>query len=228
MNGELLIDEKVYRIPKRLTIKQFKELANWDITIENNWRKVVSIVMDIPYSDTLKIPKKTIELVVTILLNKIYPDTAPIKKGSFDINNINVGLFVDMEVLITGGVQKNIYDIIKRLYEIEPADKMYIYDYYGGIKYYLNWRLNIFNSYRKLFGLDDEFSKNDMELEERVDPAYNWYQFLMVLCDEKFLDINKVVDEPIIQALNFLAFKKDKAENEKRRLDDIQRNNRFN
>jgi len=86
---------------------------------------------------------------------------------------------------------------------------MYIYDYYGG-------------------RLDDEFSKNDMELEERVDPAYNWYQFLMVLCDEKFLDINKVVDEPIIQALNFLAFKKDKAENEKRRLDDIQRNNRFN
>lgn len=228
MSHQLLIDNNTYEVPDKLTIKQFRELANWDITLESNWRKIVSIVMDIPYTEALLVPDKTVELVVTFLLDKIYPDTAPVKKGAFDIKNINVGLFVDMEVLISKGVQKSIYEIIERLYEVEPNDKMYIYDYYGGIKYYLNWRLNIFNSYRKLFGLDDEFSKNDIELEEKVDPSYNWYQFLMVLCDEKFLDINKVVDEPIIQALNFLAYKKDKAENEKRRLDDIQRNSRFN
>lgn len=228
MSHQLLIDDNTYEVPDKLTIKQFRELANWDITLESNWRKIVSIVMDIPYTEALLVPDKTVELVVTFLLDKIYPDTAPVKKGAFDIKNINVGLFVDMEVLISKGVQKSIYEIIERLYEVEPNDKMYIYDYYGGIKYYLNWRLNIFNSYRKLFGLDDEFSKNDIELEEKVDPSYNWYQFLMVLCDEKFLDINKVVDEPIIQALNFLAYKKDKAENEKRRLDDIQRNSRFN
>ena len=228
MSHQLLIDDNTYEVPDKLTIKQFRELANWDITLESNWRKIVSIVMDIPYTEALLVPDKTVELVITFLLDKIYPDTAPVKKGAFDIKNINVGLFVDMEVLISKGVQKSIYEIIERLYEVEPNDKMYIYDYYGGIKYYLNWRLNIFNSYRKLFGLDDEFSKNDIELEEKVDPSYNWYQFLMVLCDEKFLDINKVVDEPIIQALNFLAYKKDKAENEKRRLDDIQRNSRFN
>jgi hypothetical protein len=228
MSHQLLIDDNTYEVPDKLTIKQFRELANWDITLESNWRKILSIVMDIPYTEALLVPDKTVELVVTFLLDKIYPDSSPVKKGAFDIKNINVGLFVDMEVLISKGVQKSIYEIIERLYEVEPNDKMYIYDYYGGIKYYLNWRLNIFNSYRKLFGLDDEFSKNDIELEEKVDPSYNWYQFLMVLCDEKFLDINKVVDEPIIQALNFLAYKKDKAENEKRRLDDIQRNSRFN
>jgi hypothetical protein len=228
MSHQLLIDDNTYEVPDKLTIKQFRELANWDITLESNWRKILSIVMDIPYTEALLVPDKTVELVVTFLLDKIYPDSSPVKKGAFDIKNINVGLFVDMEVLISKGVQKSIYQIIERLYEVEPNDKMYIYDYYGGIKYYLNWRLNIFNSYRKLFGLDDEFSKNDIELEEKVDPSYNWYQFLMVLCDEKFLDINKVVDEPIIQALNFLAYKKDKAENEKRRLDDIQRNSRFN
>jgi hypothetical protein len=228
MSHQLLIDNNTYEVPDKLTIKQFRELANWDITLESNWRKIVSIVMDIPYTEALLIPDKTVELVVTFLLDKIYPDTAPVKKGAFDIKNISVGLFVDMEVLISKGVQKSIYEIIERLYEVEPNDKMYIYDYYGGIKYYLNWRLNIFNSYRKLFGLDDEFSKNDIELEEKVDPSYNWYQFLMVLCDEKFLDINKVVDEPIIQALNFLAYKKDKAEEQKTKLDDLQRNSRFN
>lgn len=228
MSHQLLIDNNTYEVPDKLTIKQFHELGNWDITLESNWRKIISIVMDIPYTDAILIPDKTVELVITFLIEKIYPDTSPIKKGAFDINNITVGLFVDMEVLISKGVQKNIYNIIKRLYEIEPEDTMYIYDYYGGIKYYLNWRLNIFNSYRKLFGLDDEFSKNDIELEDKVDPSYNWYQFIMVLCNENFLDINKVVEEPIIQALNFLAYKKDKAEDEKRKLDDLQRNSRFN
>lgn len=228
MSHQLLIDNNTYEVPDKLTIKQFHELGNWDIMLESNWRKIISIVMDIPYTDAILIPDKTVELVITFLIEKIYPDTSPIKKGAFDINNITVGLFVDMEVLISKGVQKNIYNIIKRLYEIEPEDTMYIYDYYGGIKYYLNWRLNIFNSYRKLFGLDDEFSKNDIELEDKVDPSYNWYQFIMVLCNENFLDINKVVEEPIIQALNFLAYKKDKAEDEKRKLDDLQRNSRFN
>lgn len=228
MNYILHMNGIEYSVPEKLTIKQFKELGNWDITLEENWYRILSVIMDAPYNELRDIPKETLELGITLVIEKIYPDTSPIKKGKFDVNNITVGMFVDMEVLISNGVQKNIYGIIERLYDIEAEDDMLIYDYYGGIKYYLNWRLSIFNSYRKLFGLDDEFSKNDIELEERVDPSYNWYQFLMVLCNEDFLKINKVVKQPIIQALNFLAYKKDKSEDEKRKIDDLQRNSRFN
>jgi hypothetical protein len=164
-----------------------------------------------------------------MIINKIFPDNAPIRKNKMvDINNVNVGLFVDLEVALSNGLQKNVDTIIKLLYNIDVEDSMFIEDYYGGIKYYLNWRLNIFNSYRKLFGLDDEFSKNDEELEEKVDPSYNWYSFIMVLSNEDFLKINEVVDKPIIEALNFLAYKKDKAENEKRKINELQRNSRLN
>ena len=228
MKYTLHIEDKVYEVPHKLTIKQFRELSNWDIRLENNWRKVMSIVMNVPYEDTLMIPDKTIELAITFLIDKIYPDTAPVKDGIVDINNVKVGTFVDMEVLISGGVQKNIYGIIEILYGIKATDDLLLYDFYGGITYYLNWRLNIFNSYRKLFGLDDEFSKNDIDLEEKIDPAYNWYSFLMVLANEDFLKINQVVNEPIIQALNFLAYKKDKTEEENKRLNELQRNSRLN
>lgn len=222
----LHIDDKIYRVPDKLSIKHFKELASWDIQLEENWRKIMSILMEVPYEEVQLIPDKTIELAIAFLLDKIYPEVPP--KNDINIKDVKVGLFIDMEVLISKGVQNSIYGIIKKLYNIEPTDDMMLEDYWGGIKYYLNWRLSIFNSYRKLFGLDDEFSKNDIELEEKVDPSYNWYQFIMVLADENFLNINKVVDEPIIQALNFLAYKKDKAEEEQKRLNEIQRNSRFN
>jgi len=222
----LHIDDKIYRVPDKLSIKHFKELANWDIQLEENWRKIMSILMEVPYEEVELIPDKTIELAIAFLLDKIYPEVPP--KNDINIKDVKVGLFIDMEVLISKGVQNSIYGIIKKLYNIEPTDEMMLEDYWGGIKYYLNWRLSIFNSYRKLFGLDDEFSKNDIELEEKVDPSYNWYQFIMVLADENFLNINKVVDEPIIQALNFLAYKKDKAEEEQKRLNEIQRNSRLN
>ena len=228
MRYTLHIEDKVYEVPDKLTIKQFKDLSNWDIRLEDNWGKIMSIVMNVPYEDVLIIPEKTIELAIVFLVDRIYPDTSPLKDGIIDVKKVNVGTFVDMEVYISGGIQKNIYEIIQRLYNITPTDDMLIYDYYGGIKYYLNWRLNIFNSYRKLFGLDDEFSKNDNELEEKIDPAYNWYNFIMVLCNEDFLKIEEVVNKPIIEALNFLSYKKDKAEEEKKRLNELQRNHRLN
>lgn len=228
MRYTLHIEDKIYEVPDKLTIKQFKDLSNWDIRLEENWGKIMSIVMNVPYEDVLIIPEKTIELAIVFLVDRIYPDTSPLKDGIIDVKKVNVGTFVDMEVYISGGIQKNVYEIIQRLYNITPTDDMLIYDYYGGIKYYLNWRLNIFNSYRKLFGLDDEFSKNDNELEEKIDPAYNWYNFIMVLCNEDFLKIEEVVNKPIIEALNFLSYKKDKAEEEKKRLNELQRNHRFN
>ena len=226
MKYKLHIDDKVYEVPTKLTIRQFKELGSWDINVQENWGKVLSIVMNVPYHEVLLIPEKTIELAIVFLIDKIYPDVPPNKK--IDTNNVDVGLFVDMEVYISGGIQKNIYEIIERLYGITPTDDEYLEEYYGGIKYYLNWRLNIFNSYRKLFGLDDEFSKNDIELEEKIDPAYNWYQFIMVLCNEDFLKIEEVVNKPIIEALNFLSYKKDKAEEEKKRVNELYRNSRLN
>lgn len=226
MKYELHIDDKIYEVPHRLTIKHFKELSNWDIQVEENWRKVMSILMEVPYDEVELIPDKTIELAIAFLIDKIYPEVPP--KNDINIKDIKVGLFIDMEMYIGRGVQRSIYDIIKKLYNIEPTDDMLLEDYWGGVKYYLNWRLSIFNSYRKLFGLDDEFSKNDIELEEKIDPAYNWYQFIMVLADEDFLKIDEVVNKPIIEALNFLAYKKDKAEDERKRLNEVQRNNRLN
>jgi hypothetical protein len=228
MTYELHIDDVGYKVPKYLTIKQFKELANWDLQLQENWCRILSIVTDAPYEQLKYIPEETLELGIVLIMEIIYPETAPIKKGKFDINNISVGLFVDMEMYISKGIQHSIYDIIKLLYDITPTDDMLLYDYYGGIKYYLNWRLNIFNSYRKLFGLDDEFSKNDEELNEKIDPTYSWYKFLMVLADDNFLNIKKVVKQPIIEALNFLAYKKDKAEEEKKHINEIQRNSRHN
>lgn len=228
MMYELHIDEVGYKVPEHLTIKQFRELGGFDLTLQENWCRILSIVTGAPYDQLKHIPKKTLELGIILVADKIYPETAPNNIKGLDINKVDVGLFVDMEVYISRGLEKHIYEIIERLYNVKPKDDMLLYDYYGGIKYYLNWRLNIFNSYRKLFGLDDEFSKNNTELQEKVDSAYNWYAFIMVLADENFLNIKKVVKQPIIEALNFLAYKKDKVEDEKKKLNEVQRNSRHN
>jgi len=114
MKYKLHLGEKVYDVPHRLTINQFSQLSKWDITLEQNWRKVMSIVMRVPYEDTLIIPDKTIELAIAFLIDKIYPEDAPLNKDGFiDIKNVKVGTFIDMEVYISRGVQANIKDIEK-------------------------------------------------------------------------------------------------------------------
>jgi len=65
-------------------------------------------------------------------------------------------------------------------------------------------------------------------LEKKVDPAYNWYAFIMVLCNDDFLKIDEVVEKPIIQALNYLAYIKDKKEEENKRINELQRSSRLN
>ena len=50
----------------------------------------------------------------------------------------------------------------------------------------------------------------------------------MVLCNDDFLKIDEVVEKPIIQALNYLAYIKDKKEEENKRINELQRSSRLN
>ena len=57
-----------------------------------------------------------------------------------------------------------------------------------------------------MFEIDDIDTSTVKELK---DQSHAWYDMIMVLADEKFLNISDAVDRPMVEAFNFIAWKKD-------------------
>ena len=69
----------------------------------------------------------------------------------------------------------------------------------------------MYKKYASLFEIDDSEPE---EVINKQDSAYVWYDMLMVLSDEKFLNIKQATERPVYEALNFISWKKDKAREE--------------
>ena len=75
----------------------------------------------------------------------------------------------------------------------------------------MNWRLKLYTKYKSLFNFNESDSE---DTKNNSDAVYVWYDMLMILADEKFLNIDSASSRPVYEALNFLAWKKDMAAKE--------------
>lgn len=73
------------------------------------------------------------------------------------------------------------------------------------------WREGLYKQYASLFEIEDSEVEGAENEPQGPDAAYAWYDFLMVLSDEKFLNIQRASERGVYEALNYMAWVKDQA-----------------
>ena len=212
LNPKILINEKEHRLPAYLTVEQWSNLMKYDFKQEKLWPRILAEVLPIEPSDLDGIPKDTMEVLVSILVFKMNQRKQTKSIKNFD--DILFGEFIDLDIYIAQGAEKNLDAILKILFKkITRADEAL-----WGIDQFIKWREGIFKTYKVLFGLDDrDFEERDEEDEDGEpmahDPlalARNWYRVIVELANWDVLKLDDVTDLPLMKALNFMALKKQK------------------
>lgn len=231
--NKLYIGDKEYMMPEKLLLNKWVEVSKYDISLEFMWGKIISIIMDIPMDEVELIPNKTRELLIVFIAPLLTLDET-IKFDEYNggkymnLNTITFGDFIDMDVWINEGLEKNIKPIINKLYGVEVKDDTTIDEVLGGVFYYIKWRNNIYYQYKNLFGIGGDYLQVEVDEEQvKSNIRKSWLNVIMVLAKEDVLRMNEVAELPLLQAFNWLAWHKEKIELEKQR-NELQRNNRFN
>jgi hypothetical protein len=229
----LVIKDKEYKLPERLTINKWKEVRKFDINMSFTHNRILSILLEIPDELILTIPQETKELVIVFLSTLLHPLELLINKEEefngekyIDLNTITLGDFIDLEIYISDGFEKHIEDMVFKLYGTQVREDNYITEVMGGIYHYLKWRNNLYKSYENLFNLNNEGYREEEKPNLSIDEIKKgWYRIIVNLCNENILKMNMVTGLPLIQAFNWLAFHKDKQQEELEKKNELQRHN---
>ena len=214
----LEIGNDAYQIKGDWTLDEWMNLKKYDTTMELLWPKFIHEATGAPIEQCVNIPHETLEVGVALIASLMAPSwSLPTKKylrGELvDLNNMSIGQFIDCEVAIGRGLEQWLHLLVGSLYQVEPeTTRSWEFNkVYGAVHNYLNWRLELYKKYDSLF----EIEEGEPEpTENKTDAAYAWYDMLMMLADEKFLNIKDATERPVYEALNYVAWRKDKAKKE--------------
>jgi len=221
---KLVIEDKEYSLPEDMYLDKWIALSKWS-PIPTFYPQIISLGMDIPIDKVDLMPDDVKELAVTLIIALTSPDWKGVQRKYnggelINLDEITLGQFIDLEVSIQDSLYKNIKQIISVLYsgaEVKATTRLS--EVWGAIKYYMQWRILLYSKYKNLFdigGDSDEVVENKQD--NNVNNAHIWYDIVMVLADNKFLNIDPVVNRPLIEALNWLAWNKDRIRKEQNEL----------
>ena len=218
---KLVIGDKEYELPNDLTLDKWVELNKWQAVP----KKLVSIGMGIPMEDVNHIPADTMQLATSLVAAIMNPEWYKIKKEInghqlIDFDSMSLGKFIDLEIYVLDYF-KRMPDMVKVLYGMKDTDGIMLSDVYTAVQSYLKWRILLYKQYSNLFNADaiDEETIKDKHI--KINAAHTWMDITMTLADGKFLNMDEVLNKPVIQAFNWLAWNKDRI----RKENELQRHN---
>lgn len=201
---QLNVNDVSYKIPERLTLDQWKEVAKWNFEEPTDWPRIIAAVTGADWR-TLSLGKdEAVALAIAFIIQTMnHRKEYQIK----DFNQLTFGQFVDLDVWLTMGIDKHIDDVVNMLSDgTEWADEaMWLVDRYA------EFRLHTYRQYKVLFGIDRDGGGE--ALPEDFDPlkiAKGWYKIIVGLANDNILNMDSVTDEPLKKVLNFLALQKEK------------------
>ena len=212
---KITIENKKHILPERLTVKQWKQLVNYDYANTDQWPKIISILLneDIEVLKRCTLDSLTLAIAFTVeCMNR---------RREFkvrDFNDILFGEFIDLDIYMVMGVEKHLEQIVEILSEgTEWADEaMWLVDQYS------LFRVHTYRQYAGLFGIndrkDDDDEDDELEKWDSKKVAKGWYRVITDLAEDDILKIDQITDQPLKKALNFMAYKKEKQLEENFRL----------
>ena len=202
-----------YPLDKEWTLKEWMDLHKFDTSQEFLWPRMISQATGAPSELVYQIDHEVLHQAMVVITRNMQPSwvsLSPTYKGQkfIDLNKLTIGQFIDLEVALSRGLESNLHWLVGTLYSTE-GESCLEWNYEVGFAAVQTWyvrRKQIYSEYEDLFDMEDGDGTPSNE-----DPGHAWYDMLMVLADGEFLNIQHVVDRPMIEALNFLAWKKDQA-----------------
>ena len=215
---KLTIDKTEFDLSGDWTIERWMGLQKWDVSLDFNWPRLISESTGAPLEDCVLIPYETQHVGVALISSLLTPEWRTPKRRLHghklvEFNTMSIGTFIDCETALGRDLKKWMHMIVAALYnaDLEKTKTWSIQDTYPAVSNYLNWRDGLYKSYASLFEIEDSEVEGAENESGGPDAAYAWYDFLMVLADEKFLNIEKASERGVYEALNYMAWVKDQA-----------------
>lgn len=208
--ASLVIRNNEYHLDDNLSLNKWVEM--------NNWRhipvKFISVGMDIPLDEAQLVPEETQALACALLVAVMNPEWHKLKPSLqghklTTFNELTLGQFIDLENYIAD-YNKQMPNMVKVLYSIEDISDVKLNDVYAAVQSYLQWRTLLYKQYERLFDIGHD-NDEDVEVKQKKNPtAHMWMDITMVLAGNDFTKMDYVLNQPLIQSLNWLAWNKDK------------------
>ena len=221
----LEIEGTKYQLDQEWSVETWLKLHKWDSEQSWQWPKMLEIASGAPAEMVAQLDETLQHEAMVIVTANMVPSWASLKTKIdthqfIDLDALTIGQFVDLEVALGRGLETNLDWLVATLYDCNRKEvlKWSYEDAFAALQTWYVYRKNLLEDYEALFEQGDD---EDGGYSPKVDPAHNWFDMLMVLAEEQFLNIHKVVERPVKEALNFLAWKKDqakKAELEQKKL----------
>ena len=207
MAHKLNINDKSYEIPTRLTIDQYEMLLSFDWQDPKWYPMIVSKLTNAPLDQMSQAPEDSLVLAMALIIDLMNRRE---EIDMLDLSDITFGQFVDLDVWLTMGMDKNFKDIVNLLC---PSAK-YSDQAMWAIEKFAEFRIFTYRQYRVLFGLGDyeieEAIENGEVPTDKLHVARSWYKVIVTLASDDLLNIDRVTEEPLKKALNFMSYQKER------------------
>jgi len=203
---KITIGKTKYQLPERLTIQQWKQLVAFDYTDTEQWPRIIATLLD---EDVEVLRPCTLDSLTLAIAFTIETMNRRKEYVIRDFNDLLFGEFIDLDIYMVMGVEKNLDNIVAILSEgTEYSDEaMWLVDQYS------LFRVHTYRQYAGLFGINERHDDEDDEDLEKWDPnkiAKGWYRIIADLAHDNILELDEVTDQPLKKALNFMSYKKEK------------------
>ena len=206
----LQIGDNEYKLAEDYPIDKWLRIYKHSLVMKS----VLSLGMGITLDDQKHMPEQTKLLASALIFSSMTPNwltiQTEVKEGKLiDFSAMSFGTFIDLEVYLEDYYGKY-PEIVKTLYNIESIDGVTINQVYAGVESYLTWRNWLYRQYKNLFNYDD-VDKEDIEIQQqKKSNVYLWYDLVMTLANNEFKNQDYVLEKPVIECLNWLAWNKDR------------------
>jgi len=215
---------KWYKIPKRLSPRQWASLAQLDLKEPLVWPKALAMVTGAPLPALVASDPRSLELGMGFLIALMSERQRTTDHLPF--SSITFGQWVDLDIWLVWGIDSHLEDILGILAPQckTASEALYI------IEKYARWRLSVYKQYSALFGLDEP-SDEDRN-GDKMAVARGWYAVMVKLAQGDILKLDPVAEQPLKKTLNLLAYQKQIELEERaqalqmKRQYDLQRNSR--
>ncbi len=207
MAHKININSKEYVIPERLTLDQYGTLLAYDWQDPTYYPMIVSQLTGAPIDLMSKADDKALTLAMALIIQLMNRRE---EVEMMDLSDIKFGQFIDLDVYLSLGIDKHLNEIVELLCPKAKWSDQAMW----AIEKFAQFRIFTYRQYKVLFGITDK--EIDTAIENSAEPvdkmyvARSWYKVIVSLAADDLLKIDRVTEEPLKKALNFMAYQKEK------------------
>lgn len=236
MEVKFTVGSQEYTMPHYVSLELFERATAWDLNDDKNIVPFVATIFDCPLADVNKLDEEVFGFIAGISIERMTLEGREVQEEIeghrlLNFNELTFGQWVDIDTFMAAGIAQNVVQLASIVYEADPEEcAQWDVRLAGPALIELSkWRKRVYNDHDEFFEIGDGDAKEDSESRD-VNIGYMWYEAIMVLADDNFLNIHQVVERPYKEALNYLTWKKSKVQKQKleilKRKNDLSRRTR--